>query len=44
MPEKPTVEVWSVDRPQTTLDADDTLVGEEALAGFTVAVADLFGS
>lgn len=41
-PETRTIEVWRAARPPATLGESETLVGEGALAGFTVAVADLF--
>lgn len=42
VPKTRTVEVWSAARPPVSLGEGDTLTGEDALAGFTVAVADLF--
>lgn len=42
VPEARIVEVWRAGLAHTTLGEDDTLAGEEALSGFTVAVADLF--
>lgn len=42
VPETRTVEVWSAAGPPAILDENDTLAGEDALSGFTVAVADLF--
>jgi Uma2 family endonuclease len=37
-----TVEIWSASRPPITLGESDTVSGEDALAGFTVPVAELF--
>jgi Uma2 family endonuclease len=42
VPEARTIEVWSAARPPITLGDGDTLTGEDALAGFMVAVAELF--
>lgn len=44
-PERRVVDVWHSDtmhHPVATLTADDTLSGEEVVAGFTFRVADLF--
>lgn len=41
-PDERRVELWSSGRPPTTLGENDTLVGEDALSGLTVAVAELF--
>ncbi len=44
-PERREIDVWrpgNVDRPATTLRADDTIDGEDVVPGFTYLVADIF--